>query len=247
MGSVPGLPANPIAIVCDTSSLVQIFAADMAKILHSLNTEYSVQPVVVEAVEAELRMVLERRHPDRIAPFEKAIRKCTIKVLSEDLLCEQLGNTTGVRQYERINKLGEAYYVHVQRGEAYTHAAADILGLPPLSNDFSAVNNLLGRGIRLTLPVLRSFDVFGFGLQTEAISAADCEAVRKELQRRREGVPQCFENCSFRDGCMRFFFRLVDSKLPLIGSPDKTDRFDDRVYLLRNATDPSPQGLLFKT
>ena len=91
MGSVPGLPSNPSALVCDTSSLVQVFAADMAKLLHLLKVRYRVQPVIVEAVEGELPGVLSRRHPDKVASFEKSLRKGTIRILDEALLRELHG------------------------------------------------------------------------------------------------------------------------------------------------------------
>jgi hypothetical protein len=174
MGSVPGLPSNPSALVCDTSSLVQVFAADMAKLLHLLKVRYRVQPVIVEAVEGELPGVLSRRHPDKVASFEKSLRKGTIRILDEALLRELHGGPAGTKHYEAINRLGDRYFIHVQRGEAYTHAAADVLGLPPLTNDFSAINNLAARGIRLNRPIIRSFDVFGLGVQTAAVSMEMC-------------------------------------------------------------------------
>jgi hypothetical protein len=107
-----------------------------------------------------------------------------------------------------LPSLGAQYEGHVHRGEAYTFAAAVTLGLPALSNDFSAIKTLEANFLSLPSPVLRAFDLLAFCHQSSCLELKACEEVRSELLKNNEGMPKAFMNASFEDGLKNFSPRL---------------------------------------
>ena len=247
---VPGRPApleikdgaNPEHICCDTSGLLQVFVADQALVLRSLRDTYQIQPLVVEAVDSEVRYKLKQKWPDRLSAYTKATRNGLVAVLNADYLasCGHAASASGTMM-TAINKTGDDFYRRVDRGEAYTHAAANLLEVPTLSEDINAVFKLLDAKHKLPRPILRAFDLFMFGLQIGILDISDCARIRKLLMRCEEFVPECFAKCSFEDGLPNFYARLLDADRTRVGSENPRTRFDDRL-LVRKKSQPAAGG-----
>jgi hypothetical protein len=75
-----------------------------------------------------------------------------------------------------FQSLGAQYEGRIHRGEAFTFAAAVTLGLPALSNDFSAIKTLESNLLTLPTPVLRAFDLLVFCYQNGCLELKACEA-----------------------------------------------------------------------
>jgi hypothetical protein len=84
------------------------------------------------------------------------------------------------------------------------------LGLPALSNDFSAIRTLEANLLTLPTPVLRGFDLLAFCYQSGCLEPKACEEVRSELLKNGEGMPKAFMNASFGDALKNFSPRLRD-------------------------------------
>jgi hypothetical protein len=107
------------------------------------------------------------------------------------------------------------------------------LGVPVVSHDRKAINTLGRDGIQFTEPLLRMYDLLGFGVQTKSLVHADCDKVRDTLLNHNEFVMQCFERCKFFDGLPFFFPRLADAAFPLIGAPTPVQSLDKRLFISR--------------
>jgi hypothetical protein len=231
--------------VGDSSALLQLILAEEMQTLRTIKSDYGIQCVMTEAVNSELRRRLENRFPEKVGVLKKAVASSTIVTLSETAL-----STAGYRSapalLDQIEQLGREYAIRVDRGEAYTHAASNVLAVPSLSQDLEALWRLIGAGIHVQRPILRAFDIVIFGLQVGILSDDDCKQVRKDLLRNQQGILPCFKNCAVRDGLPSFYQRLCDADLNPVGAPAPIEKFDDRIWIrriLRSPTgDPARQG-----
>jgi hypothetical protein len=232
-----GLPQNPEVMLADTSALVQLFLSDTIAPLKHLKTDYGIQVVVVEAVEAELLYLPSKyqKFSGIASPVKKAFGSHVLEVLDLNYMVQRFGNV-GSSLFTQADQQGKALAAYVDRGEAYTHAAADVLGrAPTITNDMAAVWGLTKRGIIPARPILRSFDILVFGLQTGILTLAQCDGARQSLRKVGEVINPAFHNCSFNDGLPNFFPRLLDSQSSMVGSNTQFDKFDDRLWIRRNS------------
>jgi hypothetical protein len=231
---IPGKPANPLFIVIDTSVLLQLIATDQLPLLRWLRSEYKVQPAITSAVESETLQILTTigKFMGRQERLKKALTNNTISLIDRQSLGAILG--TGVDALLRqMDSEGQRLHFRVDRGEAYTHAAAAVLGVPVATNDTSAVNRLLRDEESIPRPILRFWDLIVFGHQTGQLDDTSCDKIRQALGKINESLPQCFTGRSFNVGLAEFYARLVDGLAPLIGAPNPQGKLDDRLVLFR--------------
>jgi len=231
---IPGKPANPLLIIFDTSVLLQLIVTDQLSLLRYLKSEYKVQPAIATAVEAEALQILTTipRFMGRQEQLKKALSNSTIIRLDQPSLGELLG--TGVDALLRqIDSEGLRLHLRVDRGEAYTHAAAGVLGVPVATNDITAVSRLLRDGEDLPRPILRFWDFMVFGHQVAQLDGASCDKVRQKMATIGEGMPRCFTGRGFSVGLPEFYARLVDGQAPMIGALDPGGQLDQRQVLHR--------------
>ena len=232
----PGQPQNPEFIVADTSALFQLVMCDQITLLRTLKADYGVQTAIVEAVEAELRFLLaDEKFKSGQPVLRKAFGNRSVEVLNKVFLKARYGPIAD-GLLAQMNQRGAEMARIVDRGEAYSHSAAMILSVPIATHDYSAVNRLFQEGVVVPRPIIRAFDLVVFGLQTECLTEQDCNGMRKELFRKQQYLPQCFERCAFRDGLPNFYARVLDGSKPRPGSRNPKERFDDAcLYLRRRA------------
>jgi hypothetical protein len=198
---------NPALLLCDSDALIQFFIADETRPFRLLTENYGIQPVVVQEVDLELRWL--GRHRDKFVPqLEKALKSNTLRILEPAYFQSLLGTAPVGASWAGFQNLGAQYEGYIGRGEAYTFAAALTLGMPALSNDFSAIKTLEANFMSLPTPVLRGFDLLGFCFQTGDLEHKVCDAMRSELLKNGEGMPKPFMNASFQDGLNNFSPRL---------------------------------------
>jgi hypothetical protein len=232
VGSAPGKPQNPNWIVADCDALLQLLMTDNAVLLRRIQHDYGVQAIITEAVEAELRSIIGRRFKELSHALAKALSSGALAVMDNSFLVNQKGQE-GVALYARVNELGAELYNIVDRGEAYSHAAAVILDVPVMSNDITAIDKLIAEGKLLSRPLLRAFDIVAFGLQAGYIELADCDEARQKLVEKKEFVPGCFRSCNFVTGMQVFFARILDRDRPIVGAAAPIHRNDQRIWLSR--------------
>ncbi len=203
---------NPPILPFDSDVLIQFFLARELRPLSVLQRSYGIQPVIVTEVDLELRRVgkYKARFARFVPDLDKALRNQLLRILDETLFQSLLSNAPTGASWAAFQSLGSEYYKHVQRGEAYTHAAAITLGLPAVSNDYDAIQTLEAQVLALPTPVLRGFDLLAFCHGTGAMTLRECDDVRQELRRHNEGIPKAFMNASFEDGMKSFTCRLLD-------------------------------------
>ncbi len=231
---LPAQPTNPALIVGDSSALLQLILAEEMQTLRAIKADYGVQCVMTEAVSSELRRKLQNKYPEKAAVLKKAVANSTVVVLSEVVL-SVAGYRSAPALIDQIEQLGREFAVRIDRGEAYTHAASNVLAVPALSQDLEAIWKLISAGIHVERPVLRAFDVVIFGLQIGVLTEADCKQVRKELLRNEQGILQCFRNCAVMDGLPSFYQRLCDADLTPLGSPTPVEKLDQRLWIRRSS------------
>ena len=232
--SIPRQPRNPLLLIADIDAVLQLVMSDCISLLKLLQTEYAIQPTIVDAVKTELLLKAERK----FAPFRKSIKKAldseTLSVLSPTLLGEK-GWASPDQAVDTITKLGTRYTDFVDRGEAFSYAAANLLKLPILSNDGAAISSLLDNRITVPANLLRAFDIVVFGFHVEARSEKDCDWVRKLLGENHEHLPECFIHAGFKAGLSKYFARLLDRNIQSIGSNSGFGRLDVRLWIERRA------------
>jgi len=226
----PGVPPNPAFIVADTSALIQIIVSEEIAPLRVLKQDFGIQVVIHEAVEAELNWRIQKKFPEKRPILKKAFTSKTIEVLSRAIL-DGSGYKSGNALIDQIEILGQRFSARVDRGEAYTHAAGNVLSVPALSQDIAAIWNLINEGIDIHRPILRAFDVLVFGVQTGAIDWEACARARKHLIKAKETLLPSFQNCSVEDGMPQFYLRLCSSNSPVIGAQTPVEKLDERIYI----------------
>ena len=203
MSSFPGQPANPELLIVDSDALIQLLLTNQMPLLKRLRFEYGVTPVIVEAVETEVLGLTRNRFSDLRKRFEKALNSGVLSILDASF---QRQNNPAVTAslLSQANRLGAHFYTHVDRGEAYSHAAAVTFGVPILTHDMKAIGSLRENQIEMSRTKLRVFDLLVFGLQIDALTVSDCEDARSTLLDKEEFVTACFQKCSFSQGAAVF-------------------------------------------
>ena len=90
-------------------------------------------------------------------------------------------------------------------------------------------------GIDVQRPVLRAFDILIFGAQARISGLPSCAKARRQLVKAKETVLACFENCSVADGLPRFYLRICDADLPILGAQQPIDPFDERIFVRKSS------------
>jgi hypothetical protein len=91
-----------------------------------LKSEYKVQPAIVAAVESEAFQILltNPRFMGRQEQLKKAIANKTIVLLDQESLTSLVGAALVDEILRQIDAEGRRLHSRLDRGEAYTHAAA---------------------------------------------------------------------------------------------------------------------------
>jgi hypothetical protein len=220
-------------VLIDSDALIQILLTNSTGLLRKLKTDYSIQSLIVQAVEAEVLRLTSGRLRHIRARFDKTINSSTVRVLTEDFLAHDKGRAIGGSLFNQAEQLGRRLHLSIDRGEAYSHGAAMTLGVPVVTHDRQAINKLGMDGVQFTEPLLRLYDLIGFGVQTGSLNHADCDKVRDTLLNENEWVMPCFRSCKYGEGLPFFFARLVDPAFPLIGAARPAQSLDKRLYISR--------------
>jgi len=233
-GVIPGKPSNPPFIVIDTSVLLQLVATEQITLLRMLRSEFGIQPIIVSAVESETIQILAN-HPKFVGKqeqFKKACANYTIRLTDRETLTGTVGADAD-SLLRLIDSDGRRLHQRVDRGEAYTHAAASVLNIPVATNDMSAVIRLLKNGENVPVPVVRFWDLVVLGRQIGTLDDSNCDGVRKTLAKLQESLPPCFRAQSFAAGLPEFYPRLVDHEKPIVGARDPKEKLDNQRVLFR--------------
>jgi hypothetical protein len=219
---------NPAILVCDSDALVQFFLPNEVRPLRHLRDRYGIQPVITQEVDLEMQWL--GRHRDRfVLQVEKALKSGILRVLDPPYFQSLLSSAPVGASWAAFQTLGAQYYGHVDRGEAFTFAAGVTLDVPALSNDFSAIRTLEAKFLSLPTPVLRTFDLIAFCHQSGCLDLKECNEVRSELLKNKEGVPKAFMNSSFEDGVANFSPRLREGATP--SSTTTVATFSTTLYI----------------
>ena len=145
----PGRRQSPKLIVADTDALIQLLLADAFSLVKVLKTDYGLPVCIHDAVEGELRFHAEKKFKRLAKPINKALDSDALRLLTPDSLAEW-GFLDAEKTLDGIGRLGKKYGDYVDRGEAYSYAMANLLRAPILSNDASALADLVDG--RITVP-----------------------------------------------------------------------------------------------
>lgn len=201
-------------IAWDADALVQLLFVGRPEPLKCLRSRFDMQSIVVPEVELEL--LAHRRLNGVAEAFKKAVDKKLICVLTESELRTRIEVGTHLSKrgcdaiWGDIQARGQKYELYVDRGEAYTHAAAVELAIPVVSNDARSIASMKQNALQ-TSRTLRLFDILALAVQTEFIQPSDIGSIRGKLQVAGEMIPHAFKNCSFQDGLEAFRVRVVDA------------------------------------
>lgn len=216
---------NPPLLLCDSDALVQLFIANNFKPLQALKNTYHMQPSIVLEVDVELRWM--RKYKNRFVPqLDKALRNGLLTKLDQGAFQSLLSTATPGMSWGNYQALGQRYELVVQRGEAYTHAAAVCLGLPAMSNDGKAVLTLKGQMMSVASPVIRLFDLLVFCHENGVLTTKECDDIRSDLLSNGEGLPGPFQNASFINGSKSFPCRLKSGDASKGPFPQPANHFD---------------------
>jgi hypothetical protein len=206
---------NPAILVCDSDALVQFFLSNEIRPFRHLRDDYGIQPAITQEVDLELRWLGKHKH--RFVPqLDKALKSAVLRVLDPPYFQSLLSSAPVGASWVGFQTLGAQYEGHIHRGEAFTFAAGVTLGMPALSNDFSAIKTLEANFLTLPTPVLRAFDLLAFCHQSGCLDLKACNEVRSALLKNGEGMPMAFMNASFEDGITNFAPRLRDGSNPSV-------------------------------
>jgi hypothetical protein len=212
---------NPALLLCDSDALVQFLLVPDLRPLQALIANFGIQPAIVLEVDLELRWLA--KHKDRFVPqLEKALKHGTLVKLDQSKFQTYLGKAKPGTSWSTYQALGMLYYGYVQRGEAYTHAAAVSLGMPAMTNDQRAVRVLQEQMLTTAIPSLRSFDLLVFAKEAGILTIKACEDIRTELLAHDEGIPGPFLHASFEDASGSFPSRLRLGSASTIAAPPST-------------------------
>lgn len=219
MSTSPSVPDNPKLIVFDTSALLLLIATEQIGILRLLRGNYGVQPAIVQAVESEALYNLTSvpKFRGRQEQLSKAVKNGTLLLLDRAGLAPLVGGNVDswARQLESE---GERLHAMVDRGEAFSHAASIVLGVPIATNDVTAVRRLLKNGEAIPRPIIRFWDLVVLAHQIGSIDEAACDRVRQTFPKLKEKTLPCFTGRSYSEGLPMFYPRLVCAQHQLIGA-----------------------------
>ena len=202
---------NPPLLICDSDALVQFFLANEIRPFRHLKDVYGIQSAIAQEVDLELRWL--RKYREKFVPqLDKALRAGVLRVLEPAYFQSLLSAAPLGASWAGFQSLGAQYEGHIHRGEAFTFAAAVTLGVPALSNDFSAIKTLEANFLTLPTPVLRAFDLLAFCHESGCLELKACDGVRSALLKNGEGMPRAFMHASFEDGLKSFSPRLRREK-----------------------------------
>jgi len=233
--TLPGAPVdNPKLIVVDTSVLLQLIATDQRVVFRRIRTDFGIQAAIARAVESEAFYHLEKvaKFRGRQEQLKKALGNGTLAAVDYSLLAPLLGSGTE-SWLRQIDAEGERLYSIVDRGEAFSHAASSVLGVPIATNDTSAVYRLIRGNENVPRPIIRFWDLIVLCHQIEMLTEGDCDRIRQVLEKIGERLPACFSRRSFRDGLPEFYARLADIDRPVVGAIGPQERLDERLLLRR--------------
>ncbi len=223
---------NPSLLICDSDVVVQFFLANELGPLRGLKRDYGVQPAIVQEVDIELRWL--GHYGARFVPqLDKSLKAGLLVQLDKTLFQSLLSAAPPGASWAGFQSLGAQYMGYVDRGEAYSHAAGVVLGLPSASDDFKAIQVLQFQMQSLPSPVLRSFDLLGFALESGLLSIQDCEKVRSCLLKEGRWVHGAFKHASFADGMANFDLRLRDASKATSPAQHLPASFCDALFITR--------------
>src|SRR6266404_4681693 len=224
------MPPNPRLLICDSDALIQLFIANELRPLKDLKNLYGIQPVVVQEVDIELRWL--GHHRDRfVLQLDKAMKNGLVTRLDKPLFQSLVSAAPAGASWSAFQSIGAQYAGYVDKGEAYTHAAGVVLGVPTVSNDFRAIQLLQTQMMNLPAPVLRSFDLLAFALTSGTLAIQDCEKARSALLAAGEWVAKDFKNTSFQGGLSSFTCRLKESSSTGAAPPPTPAKFSDTLFI----------------
>jgi hypothetical protein len=222
---------NPKLLPCDSDVLVQLFLVHELRPLQELKKSFGIQATIVLEVDLELRWMAKYR--DRFVPqLDRALKHGVLAKLDQSLFQSHLSASPPATSWGTFQSLGAQYYGYVQRGEAYTYAAAVTLGMPAVSNDFRAIQLLQFQMLSLPAPVLRCFDLLVFAHECGILTLKDCEKIRSDLLKRGEGIPKAFTHACFEDGLKTFRCRLKEGSVSGNALPS-VPSFSDQLLIAR--------------
>jgi hypothetical protein len=230
---------NPFDLmICDTDALIQIFCANQESILKKLRTRFGIHAAVTEAVESEMLRPGRRRGECCQTEFRKALETGLITVLDRRTLGRFTTNDPQ-STYDSIQLLGQKHNNVIDRGEAYTYAAAHILRSAVLSNDGNALRRADALRLETGKPILRLYDLIVFLHQCDEFSEKECDDIRKSLRSVGDAPHEMFAARKFSEGLPHFYPRLINSEYPLVGSENMTELGDENRVEIRALATPS--------
>jgi hypothetical protein len=234
-GGAEGVPAerNPFdLLICDSDALIQIFCTDQETLLKKLRLSYGITSAVTEAVEMEILRPGRKLGACCQAGFRKAIESGLLTVIDRRTLGKFTANDPH-STYDSIQNIGQDYNKVIDRGEAFTHAAARVLRAAVLSNDFQSRLAADSKGLILGKPTLRFYDLVVFLHQCGELTERDCDNIRKELFRVGDSIHSAFAARKFVQGLARFYPRIVNPDFEIIGSATTTELGDENRVEIR--------------
>jgi len=198
------------------------------------------QPVIVEAVNAEVVGVIRGGQKAVFTNleerFKKALRTNAISLADESRVKDWYGAQARAI-FAQMNSEGHRLYGLIDRGEAFSHAAANTLSAPIATNDFSAVHKLREEGESFAVePILGFWDLMVFAHQVGLCTENECDDVRQQLVRAKESLPVELRNTSFQTGLQKYFCKLADRDCPIAGSAQREVGRSQRLFVSRTAS-----------
>jgi len=237
---LPGVPSNPKLLVIDASVALPLLLTNQIPLLRHIKASYSIQPVVVEAVDAEIMGLMKGPFAGLDQRYRKAVRLELLSLADEEHVKGWYGDQ-GKALYRQMNIEGLRLYETIDRGEAYSHAAANSLGAPIATNDMQAVRILRANGEQIAVePPLGFWDLVTFGFQTGLLTTNDCDAVRQHLGKAGQALPAVFKNSSFEAGLPDFFCHLTDRGCRIVGQSPPGRQ--NRLWVTKTSQAAGTQG-----
>ncbi len=233
-------PVAPSLIIVDTSVLLQVIATEQLGCLRGLRSCFGIQSAIVDAVHSEASTILKTvpRFMGRQEQLKRACTNGTLPVVSRDWMMASYGGT-GSALLQQINAKGEELAGHVDRGEAYSHAASACLDSLIATNDTNAVNVLIRMKEFVPRPVLRFWDLMVLAFQSDLLTAAECDKVRQTLAKLNERTDPAFKGRPFMEGLSNFYPRIVDGTKDPVGAREPQERMDFRLPIHRLTAAPA--------
>jgi hypothetical protein len=232
-------PQNPQILICDTDALIQIFVARQGELLKRLKRRYGIQPVVPEAVEAEITRRSLRNSPLFVPGFNKALDNGALLLIEERIIGAFTSNDPH-STYNSIQLMGQNNAIHIGPGEAHVFAAGVVLRAPVLSNDAKAVLIADRYEIKRPPQIIRAYDIFMLFHQNGELDQRDCDKIRQSLLKAGEALPFQVRNKNYSDGLPHIFPRLVDEEYPQLAKGIQAELADLEQLVIRTNQPQQP-------